>query len=310
MPEIFDGTVAITPVGESDATIVLDGDRADVHVGGGIRRNGTVNVLDVTGALRIELNASNNRIRCLARNGEVLAEVGPSGNITLGGGGGHDGDLILRDAKGTARIHLDAGNHRMILRDESGHEFGRLGDFGNLKLGSGGHDGDILLYPSKAANMSRNEDATIHLDPNAGDITLRNADCAEEFRIAPDADATPGTVMTLADDGSLRPTGSSHDRCVVGVVSGAGDYKPGIVLDRQPGASDRSPIALVGKTFVRVCDEAGRIQVGDLLTSSSRTGVAMRASDPVRAFGAIIGKAIAPHSDSNEGLIPMLIALQ
>jgi hypothetical protein len=35
----------------------------------------------------------------------------------------------------------------------------------------------------------------------------------------------------------------------------------------------------------------------------------MRAADPARAFGAVIGKAMAAHPHG-EGLIPMVIALQ
>jgi hypothetical protein len=35
----------------------------------------------------------------------------------------------------------------------------------------------------------------------------------------------------------------------------------------------------------------------------------MRATDPLRAFGAVIGKAMANHA-GGRGLIPILIALQ
>jgi hypothetical protein len=50
------------------------------------------------------------------------------------------------------------------------------------------------------------------------------------------------------------------------------------------------------------------ISVGDLLTTSSRPGHAMKASDAVKAYGAVIGKAL--HSlTEGQGLIPILIAL-
>jgi hypothetical protein len=35
----------------------------------------------------------------------------------------------------------------------------------------------------------------------------------------------------------------------------------------------------------------------------------MKATDPTRAFGAVIGKALEPL-DAGEGLIPILVALQ
>ena len=51
------------------------------------------------------------------------------------------------------------------------------------------------------------------------------------------------------------------------------------------------------------------IEVGDLLTTSATPGHAMKATDPLKAFGAVIGKALRPL-DSGQGLIPVLIALQ
>jgi hypothetical protein len=55
--------------------------------------------------------------------------------------------------------------------------------------------------------------------------------------------------------------------------------------------------------------ESGAIAVGDLLTTSDTPGHAMKAQDPERAFGAVIGKALAPLRDGRD-LIPILVALQ
>ena len=96
---------------------------------------------------------------------------------------------------------------------------------------------------------------------------------------------------------------------VAGVISGAGSYRPAIVLDRQAPASDRKAIALVGKVYCKVDATDGPIEIGDLLTTSATPGHAMKATDPHRAFGAVIGKALRPL-DRGQGLIPVLIALQ
>jgi hypothetical protein len=142
-----------------------------------------------------------------------------------------------------------------------------------------------------------------------GDITLTNADCAEDFDIA-DADSIePGTVMVLGDEGTLYRSQRAYDKRVAGVVSGAGDYKPGIVLDKQPSSHNRQPIALLGKVFCKVDARFGAIGVGDLLTTSPTPGYAMRVEDPLKGFGAVIGKALRPLIDG-QGLIPILIALQ
>jgi hypothetical protein len=66
-----------------------------------------------------------------------------------------------------------------------------------------------------------------------GDIRLTNADCAEDFDIATGNIIEPGTVMVLGDEGALLQGHRPCDKRVAGVISGAGHYKPGIVLDKQ-----------------------------------------------------------------------------
>lgn len=66
---------------------------------------------------------------------------------------------------------------------------------------------------------------------------------------------------------------------------------------------------MLGKVDCRVDARFGAVAVGDLLTTSSTPGHAMRADNPVRSFGTVIGKALAPLPDG-AGLVPVLIALQ
>ncbi len=143
----------------------------------------------------------------------------------------------------------------------------------------------------------------------AVDIVLANADCAENFDIAGLEKVEPGTVMVIDSEGALRPSDQSYDKRVAGVISGAGLYKPGLILDKQESAENRMPIALMGKVYCKVDANYGAIEVGDLLTTSPTLGHAMKAVDPIKAFGSVIGKALRPL-DSGEGLIPILIALQ
>jgi hypothetical protein len=142
-----------------------------------------------------------------------------------------------------------------------------------------------------------------------GDITLANADCAEDFDIVDAECVEPGTVMVLGEEGALRQSHHAYDKRVVGVISGAGDYRPGIVLDKQHAQPNRRPLALLGKVFCKVDARYGAIEVGDLLTTSDTPGHAMKGNDPGKAFGAVIGKALRPLQEG-QGLIPILIALQ
>jgi len=142
-----------------------------------------------------------------------------------------------------------------------------------------------------------------------GDIQLTNADCAEHFNIGNDLLVEPGTVMVVGGEGALFPSQQAYDKRVAGVVSGAGDYKPGVVLDKQQSESNRQPIALLGKVYCKVDAQFGAIEVGDLLTTAPTPGHAMKAKNPFEALGAVIGKALRPLAEG-QGLIPILIALQ
>jgi hypothetical protein len=142
------------------------------------------------------------------------------------------------------------------------------------------------------------------------DVVL-GSDCAEDFDVAPSASTPiePGTVMVLADNGVLQPSGTAYDKKVAGVLSGAGDYRPGLILGRCKSSRERMPLALVGKVYCKADARYGPIEIGDLLTTSPTEGHAMKASDRERAFGAVIGKALRPLRDG-QALVPILIALQ
>ena len=142
-----------------------------------------------------------------------------------------------------------------------------------------------------------------------GMIRLDNADCAEDFDVANGKLIEPGSVMVLGDEGALHESHQPYDKRVAGVISGAGDYKPGIVLDKQSPGRTRQPLALLGKVFCKVDASYAPVKVGDLLTTSSTPGHAMKAESQTDSFGAVIGKALRPL-ESGRALIPILISLQ
>ena len=149
----------------------------------------------------------------------------------------------------------------------------------------------------------------INLTGVESDLRLTNADCAENFDVCGSSKMEPGTVMVLSSDGALFESQRAYDKRVAGVISGAGEYKPAIVLDTRQSTRNRQPIALIGKVFCKVDAQFGAVEVGDLLTTSPTPGHAMAVSDPLRAFGTILGKALRPLS-SGKGLIPILVTLQ
>jgi hypothetical protein len=182
---------------------------------------------------------------------------------------------------------------------------------GALVVGKGPGPKNPAVPPNQVdGSIVINDGGSLFLN-GGGDVLLAgpSADCAEDFEIANPEVVEPGTVMVLGEGGLLEPSQFAYDRRVAGVISGAGGYKPGIILDKLVDQPGRKPIALIGKIYCKVDAQYGSVEVGDLLTTSPTFGHAMKATDQVKAFGSIIGKALEPLP-SGTGLIRMLVSLQ
>jgi hypothetical protein len=142
-----------------------------------------------------------------------------------------------------------------------------------------------------------------------GDIILTGADCAEYFHVVSPILPEPGTVLVIDKEGSLRESSEAYDKKVAGVVSGAGEYRHGILLDGRPSNEPRVALALTGKVYCKVDAQYSPIEVGDMLTTSPTPGHAMKATEAVKAFGSVIGKALRPLAEG-QGLVPILVSLQ
>jgi hypothetical protein len=199
----------------------------------------------------------------------------------------HDGTAIKGQSFGTG-IGIHGKGQRAGLFE------GDVEVNGNLT-----HNGDLTH------NGNANVSGTVTMG-SQGDIVF--ADCAEHFEVA-DVSIQPGTVMVIDSDGKLCPSTHPYDKKVAGVVSGAGNYRPAIVLGKQAQTGSRRLISLVGKVYCKVDADYSPIDVGDLLTTSPTPGHAMKAVDPLNAFGSVIGKALRPLKTA-QGMIPVLIALQ
>jgi hypothetical protein len=285
-----------SPLTLSTAAVGVGGNGLTGHIGiDDATGDNTITIGGPQGAGRIGLggNDSRGQVAIFDEHDNFTINVGGvegAARIGLGGNGSIGTvDVFDADTKHTIRIGGAQGP-------------GRIG------LGGNGSEGVIDVFD---ANTNR----TITIDGETGsvevtgDIRLLNADCAEEFDTCATEQIEPGTVMVLGEEGVLYPSQGAYDKRVAGVVSGAGDYKPGIVLDKQQSSNPRKPIALLGKVYCKVDAGFGAIAIGDLLTTSPTPGRAMKADDPVRAFGTVIGKALRPFKEGH-GLIPILIALQ
>jgi len=172
--------------------------------------------------------------------------------------------------------------------------------------GAGSRNGLDIQTVSNVSLMRITGDGTIIA---AGDIRLTGADCAEEFNIESEQELEPGTVLVIGNEETLCQCAEAYDTKVAGVISGAGDCKPGIILGQQPFSSKRMPVALTGKVYCKVDAQYAPVNLGDLLTTSPTPGHAMKAQDSSKASGAILGKALRPLAQGQD-LIPVLVTLQ
>lgn len=133
-------------------------------------------------------------------------------------------------------------------------------------------------------------------------------DYAEVFELATREGVRAGAVMAYdAGAHGLVPAAVANARQVIGVVSGAGGFRPGMVIGSRSDGSRDFPISMSGVVYVWVSDEAGVVEAGDLLVPSSVPGVGMRAAEPSASVGRVFGKALEPSSRDGEDLVLMLV---
>jgi len=138
------------------------------------------------------------------------------------------------------------------------------------------------------------------------------SDISEPFSIKGDEMVKPGMLVSIDNQniGCLKITDKSYDRCIAGIISGAGGINPGLILEQEELIRGIThPVALSGRVYCWADASNGPIQPGDMLTSSNTLGYAMKVDDYEKAQGAIIGKAMT-NLKSGQGLLLVLVSLQ
>lgn len=141
-------------------------------------------------------------------------------------------------------------------------------------------------------------------------LEIAGADLAEKF---PTTDTPePGMVVEIDPDqpGHLRKASSAYSKRVAGVVAGANGLSKGIVLGNLEGSENHIPVAVSGRVWVYADASERPIEPGDFLTTAHRPGYAMAVADPVKAQGAIIGKAMTRLEYGKTGMVLVLVSLQ
>ncbi len=269
---------------------------------------------------------------------QVSQPDGQVGVLIDGQAGNLGGQVAINNVAGQTRVNIvgqtDSGGGYVGVRDASGTVTAQISGaevngqgaqitlaksdgtptiFLDAELGSGG--GSIRVAKSDGT-------VPIKIDASAsggGRVTTQvleitgGSDLSEQFDISPGAASPePGTLLCIDPEhaGRLVPSARAYDTTVAGVLSGAGGVRTGLVMGQAGSEATGSlPVALTGRVYCRVDAAYGSIRPGDLLTTSNTPGHAMKASNPDRARGAILGKAMTPLN-SGRGLVLVLVALQ
>lgn len=213
------------------------------------------------------------------------------------------GNLLVRGpsnfSSGTeAKLMLGDGSNYLRAVHGQGLRFGVYGGVDALSVDNGG---DVKVKGNLKV-LSRSTSATV--------VELgEGLDYAEGFDVSNPSEAGPGTVMVIdpANPGKLAVCAKAYDRRVAGIVAGAKNLGSGVRLGS--GRYDHD-VALAGRVYCNVDATAEAIEPGDLLTTASRSGCAMKVTDYARAQGAILGKAMEPLEKGQTGQILVLVTLQ
>jgi len=143
----------------------------------------------------------------------------------------------------------------------------------------------------------------------SGNINAKYQDVAEW--VASSQELKPGTVVVIDEENNNQVVASTkpNDTKIAGVVS----YKPGLILG--DGGEGQYMIAHTGRVKVKIDASFGAIHKGDLLTTSSKQGVAMKAKpkmidgEPFFRPGTILGKALESLEKGQDEIL-VLLSLQ
>ncbi|HXQ68919.1 MAG TPA: hypothetical protein VN844_00405 [Pyrinomonadaceae bacterium] len=171
-----------------------------------------------------------------------------------------------------------------------------------------GNVGIATASPTEKLHVTGNVKVSGNIDVG-GNINAKYQDMAEWVESS--QELAPATVVVLdsAKSNQVIASTQSYDSRVAGVIS----VQPGIALGEA--GEGRVLVATTGRVKVKVDAGNGPINIGDLLVTSDKEGVAMK-SVPVEIGGVrihrpgtLIGKALEPL-ERGSGEILVLLSLQ
>ena len=261
-------------------------------------KRGATGMLWLTGG--ITLNNGNNAYNTVVKgisDSNLLYIDASSNQIGVGTSSPKAPFHIDKNSLGNAAFIVNQlGSGALFAASSSGSTVFTLDKSGNVRT-----IGSLCVKANINSSCAGNTPGTIY----ANNTTVQAADLAENYISSQKLDS--GDIVMPANDGNnqaIIKTSQEYQSQTIGIVS----EKPGVTLnsEAQADASHQYiyPMALQGRVQIKVTTKNGAITAGDILTTSSIPGVAMKANKT----GTIVAKALEGYSDANPEAVGKIMA--
>ncbi|WP_415324944.1 beta strand repeat-containing protein [Chryseobacterium sp. MMS23-Vi53] len=254
-------------------------------------------------------------------NGPALIALteGNGNAITANAGGTGDGVEATVDGSGSAiygwvpNFGTGKAGYFRNFNNANGQPVVHItttGTGSTLLVNHQGPSGNIAVYQSASANVARiNKSGTGFFN---GGTQNSGADVAEAFDVEGNtSEYEPGDILIISTDSdrTVEKSSKPYSNLVAGVYA----TKPGVLLTEENIDSEllgKVPMGVIGVIPTKVCLEGGKIKRGDLLVTSSKSGVAMKANIKKVKIGQVIGKALQDYDQNEIGKIKVLVNIK